>query len=76
MKRLLLIGAAGFIGHHLLKHVLRATDWKISADRPMPLVESAPRRHRWRDLQLSALTALERDGSKRPQLEVVVTKLH
>lgn len=27
--RLLLTGGAGFIGHHLVEHVLRETDWKI-----------------------------------------------
>jgi dTDP-glucose 4,6-dehydratase len=30
MKRLLLTGGAGFIGHHLVEHILRTTDWKIT----------------------------------------------
>jgi dTDP-glucose 4,6-dehydratase len=30
-KRLLLTGAAGFVGHHLLEHTLLNTDWEIVA---------------------------------------------
>lgn len=34
MKRLLVSGGAGFIGHHFIEHVLRVTDWDIvSLDR-------------------------------------------
>jgi dTDP-glucose 4,6-dehydratase len=29
MKRLLLTGAAGFVGHHTLSHLLKTTDWEI-----------------------------------------------
>jgi dTDP-glucose 4,6-dehydratase len=29
MKRLLLTGAAGFVGHHTLGHLLKTTDWEI-----------------------------------------------
>ena len=29
MRRLLLTGGAGFIGHHTIEHVLRKTDWEI-----------------------------------------------
>lgn len=29
MKRILLTGAAGFIGHHTLAHLLKNTDWEI-----------------------------------------------
>ena len=29
MKRLLLTGAAGFVGHHTLAHLLKTTDWEI-----------------------------------------------
>ena len=29
MKRLLLTGGAGFIGHHTVEHVLKNTDWEI-----------------------------------------------
>ena len=29
MKRLLLTGAAGFVGHHTLAHLLKTTDWHI-----------------------------------------------
>ncbi|OGG58895.1 hypothetical protein A2765_00685 [Candidatus Kaiserbacteria bacterium RIFCSPHIGHO2_01_FULL_56_24] len=30
-KRVLITGAAGFVGHHLLEHVLKNTDWNITA---------------------------------------------
>jgi dTDP-glucose 4,6-dehydratase len=29
MKRLLLTGAAGFVGHHTLAHLLKTTDWEV-----------------------------------------------
>lgn len=29
MKRILITGAAGFFGHHLVEHVLRKTDWDV-----------------------------------------------
>ena len=29
MKRLLLTGAAGFVGHHTLAHLLKTTNWDI-----------------------------------------------
>jgi dTDP-glucose 4,6-dehydratase len=29
MKRLLLTGAGGFVGHHTLSHLLKTTDWEI-----------------------------------------------
>ena len=29
MKRVLLTGGAGFIGHHIAEHLLRSTDWEI-----------------------------------------------
>lgn len=31
MPRLLLTGAGGFIGHHVLEHVLTETDWQVTA---------------------------------------------
>jgi dTDP-glucose 4,6-dehydratase len=30
-KRVLVTGAAGFFGHHLVEHILRTTDWEIVA---------------------------------------------
>lgn len=30
MKKVLLTGGAGFIGHHVAEHILRTTDWKIT----------------------------------------------
>ena len=33
-RRVLITGGAGFIGHHLIEHILKNTDWKIvSLDR-------------------------------------------
>lgn len=29
MKRILITGAAGFIGHHVVEHILKNTDWEI-----------------------------------------------
>jgi len=29
MKRILILGVNGFIGHHLSKRVLAATDWQV-----------------------------------------------
>lgn len=29
MKRVLLTGAGGFVGHHCLEHILTATDWEV-----------------------------------------------
>lgn len=31
MKRVLLTGAGGFVGHHVLEHILATTDWQIVA---------------------------------------------
>ena len=34
MKKVLITGGAGFVGHHLIEHILRNTDWEIvSLDR-------------------------------------------
>jgi dTDP-glucose 4,6-dehydratase len=34
MKRVLITGGAGFIGHHVIEHILNETDWEIiSLDR-------------------------------------------
>lgn len=30
MKRILITGAAGFIGHHIVEHLLKNTDWQIA----------------------------------------------
>lgn len=30
MKRVLLTGGAGFIGHHVAEHLLKTTDWKVT----------------------------------------------
>lgn len=30
MKKILITGAAGFIGHHIVEHLLKNTDWEIS----------------------------------------------
>ncbi len=30
MKHVLITGGAGFIGHHLIEHLLKTTDWKIT----------------------------------------------
>jgi dTDP-glucose 4,6-dehydratase len=29
-KRILITGAAGFVGHHLVEHVLKSTDWEVT----------------------------------------------
>ena len=49
MKRILILGVNGFIGHHLSKRLLESTDWEVygmdmAADRLGPLVEH-PRMH-------------------------------
>ena len=49
MKRILILGVNGFIGHHLSKRLLESTDWDVygmdmAADRLGPLVEH-PRMH-------------------------------
>jgi len=31
VKRILLTGATGFIGHHMVEHILKSTDWDIIA---------------------------------------------
>lgn len=31
MKRILVTGAAGFLGHHLVEHIIKNTDWQIVA---------------------------------------------
>jgi nucleoside-diphosphate-sugar epimerase len=29
MKKVLILGVNGFIGHHLTRHILRDTDWEV-----------------------------------------------
>ena len=29
MKKILILGVNGFIGHHLSKHILATTDWQV-----------------------------------------------
>lgn len=51
MKRLLLTGATGFTGDHLVDHVLRETDWEIVA------LARSPRK----GIQMSRVTWLKQD---------------
>jgi dTDP-glucose 4,6-dehydratase len=56
MKRLLLTGAGGFVGHHTLEHLLANTDWQIictdsfrhkgKTDRLRQVLETNPEAHR------------------------------
>lgn len=56
MKRILLTGAGGFVGHHFLEHILATTDWQVActdsfrhkgrSDRIAQVLEPHPE---WRD---------------------------
>lgn len=67
MTRLLLTGAAGFIGHHFLEHALVNTNWEIAvtssfrhhgkSDRIAQVLDAHPLSRRWVDVITHDLTA-------------------
>ena len=45
MKKILILGVNGFIGHHLTQRILETTDWEVYG---MDMASQPPRRHRRR----------------------------
>ena len=65
MKRILISGASGFVGHHLTSYVLENTDWEVIAvDRLLSVLS----RKRFNDLNLSneeRITSIHHDFGER-----------